>query len=74
LQYRVLSRAVDGSTVETITDAPAIRRDIRSVIVTLAAETPDVPANNRSHRRAVHRFEAAPRNLNLLHNNNLSSE
>jgi hypothetical protein len=72
VSYRVLARAVDGSVTETITDTPTVRRDIRSVIMTLAAETPDVYPNSRSYRQVIHRFEAAPRNLNLLHNNNLS--
>lgn len=72
IQYRVLSRDVSGNIVETVTDAPTVRRDIRAVIFTVSAETPDVTSENSSYRQIIHRFEAAPRNLNLLHNNNLS--
>jgi hypothetical protein len=72
LQYRVLSRDVFNNVVESVTDAPAVRSNIRAVIVTIAAETADVPNNSPSYRQIIHRFEAAPRNMNLLHNNNLS--
>ncbi|HEU4391804.1 MAG TPA: hypothetical protein VFV34_28720 [Blastocatellia bacterium] len=72
IQYRVLTKDVSNAVIETITDAPANRRDIRSVIFTISAETADVPNNTPSYRQIIHRFEAAPRNLNMLHNNNLN--
>jgi Tfp pilus assembly protein PilW len=69
LEYRC--KSVAG---ETFTNAPAERRDIRSVTVTITAETPDLGPSDKGYRRTVQKFEAAPRNFNLLNNTNLSAD
>lgn len=86
VRYRILRRTDDKAIEETITDTPGdgidkapsgeltSRRDIHSLIITLVAETPDVPANNPSYRRITQKFEIAPRNLNLANNNNIRSK
>jgi hypothetical protein len=90
LQYRVLLRNDLGAIEEKITDRPGwdapgeedrvasgkqtSRKDIRSVIITIEAETPDVPPGNPSYRRSAYKFEVTPRNLNLVNNNNLISK
>jgi hypothetical protein len=68
--------------VETISTQPGIdtipgtvqptRRDIRSVIITMEAETPDARPGDRRYRTETFKFEVTPRNLNLLNNNNLT--
>jgi len=72
VQYRTVAKS-GGSIVETVTSAPPDRRSIRSVVITIAAETPDLPPGNKGYRQSLQAFEIAPRNLNLLNNNNLSS-
>ncbi|MCI0487884.1 MAG: hypothetical protein L0229_14930 [Blastocatellia bacterium] len=89
IQYRVLARALNDSVKEKTTsipgedaivdtgdgtNTPTSRRDIRSVIITIEAETPDVAPGNQSYRRIIQRFEVSPRNFNLLNNNNLKSQ
>jgi type II secretory pathway pseudopilin PulG len=90
LQYRVLLRNDLGAVEEKITERPGwdlpgeedtvesgkqtSRRDIRSVIITIETETPDVPPGNPSYRRSTYKFEVTPRNLNLVNNNNLVSK
>lgn len=85
VRYRILRRTAAGNLEEAITDAPGdgvdkgpsgeatSRRDIHSLVITIIAETPDVPANNPSYRRVTQKFEVAPRNLNLANNNNIRS-
>jgi hypothetical protein len=73
VRYRLLSKNVSGTVTESMSDTPADRRDIRSVEVTIRAETPDIPSTSKSYRQAIHKFEVAPRNFNLLNNTNLSS-
>ncbi|HEX5736227.1 MAG TPA: hypothetical protein VF131_25585 [Blastocatellia bacterium] len=85
VRYRILRRTQGGAIEEAITDAPGdgvdkgpsgeptSRRDIHSLVITIIAETPDVPANNPSYRRFTQKFEVAPRNLNLANNNNIRS-
>ena len=48
------------------------RKNIRAVIITIESETPDVPPTSPSYRRVTHKVEVAPRNLNLVNNNNLT--
>jgi hypothetical protein len=85
VQYRILRKT--GELIEEkVTDTPGdgtdktpsgeltSRRDIHSLIITIAAETPDVASNNPSYRRMTQRFEVAPRNLNLANNNNIRWE
>jgi hypothetical protein len=86
VQYRILRRTAGDVIEEKVTDTPGdgtdkapsgdltSRRDIHSLIITVVAETPDVPTNNPSYRRVTQRFEIAPRNLNLANNNNIRSE
>lgn len=72
IQYRAVSRS-GSTTTETVTSTPTDRKSIRSVVITISAQTPDLPPTNKGYRQAVQTFEVAPRNLNLLNNNNLSS-
>jgi Tfp pilus assembly protein PilW len=73
IDYRVIS-GTDGSgnDIVSTTSAPTDRTDIRSVVFTVTAETPDLDPKDKSYRKVVQKFEATPRNLNLLNNNNLS--
>lgn len=70
IKYRVVSLTASG-VVET--DAPTKRKDIRSVIFIITAETPDIDPISKNYRTSVQKFEAAPRNFNLLNNTNLSN-
>ena len=63
----VIVDTTDGTTTQTS------RRDIRSIIITIEAETPDIAPGNQSYRRMIQKFEMTPRNFNLLNNNNLKS-
>jgi Tfp pilus assembly protein PilW len=72
VEYRVISKN-GANFVESMASAPTDRESIRSVVVKLSAETPDLEPNSKGFRRAVHQFEVAPRNFNLLNNTNLSS-
>lgn len=65
---------VAGQEDVTASGWPTSRRDIRSVIITIEAETPDVPSGTPSYRRIIQKFEVTPRNFNLLNNNNLKSQ
>jgi Tfp pilus assembly protein PilW len=74
IQVRFRTIGLNGvQVIETITDAPTDRDNIRSVIVTITAETPDYQPGDKNYRRVTHRFEVAPRNFNLIGNTNLSS-
>ena len=81
IQYRVILRnPITNAIQEVVVNQPGVdstpspnstltsRRNIRSLIITINAETPDVPPGNPSYRRVTHRFEVAPRNLNLINN------
>ncbi|MEW6208063.1 MAG: hypothetical protein AB1631_06835 [Acidobacteriota bacterium] len=70
IEYRVISR--DNPT-GIVTSAPADRRNIRAVIFTIGAKTIDFNPGDKGYRQAVQKFEASPRNFNLLRNNNLSA-
>lgn len=72
VQYRTVSGTA-AAPVNTVTSTPADRTTIRAAIVTISAETPDLPPGNNGYRTAVQTFEVSPRNLNLLRNNNLSA-
>jgi len=89
IQYRVLVRNAADAIEEKVTSKPGwniagdedvtasgartSRRDIRSVVITIEAETPEVRPGNPSYRRITQRFEITPRNFNLLNNNNLKA-
>ncbi|HEX5736223.1 MAG TPA: hypothetical protein VF131_25565 [Blastocatellia bacterium] len=84
IEYRVLHRLSPTAVEEKVTGTPgdgldrmpsgqlSERKNIRAVIITIEAETPDVPPTSPSYRRVTHKFEVAPRNLNLVNNNNLT--
>ncbi|HVG22099.1 MAG TPA: hypothetical protein VNI02_23895 [Blastocatellia bacterium] len=74
LEFRLIGKDAGGNTVETITTTPTERRNIRSVTVTITTETPDLRPADRGYRRSIQKFEAAPRNFNLLNNTNLSAD
>lgn len=57
----------------TLENAPATRRNMRAVTVTLIAETADLPSSSKNYRRIVLQFQATPRNFNLLNNTSLSN-
>ena len=77
IRYRVVHVPAVGASEEVVTDSPGDgvttlpsgaltdRRDIASLIITLAVETPDVDVTNKGYRRIVHRFEVTPRNLSM---------
>jgi Tfp pilus assembly protein PilW len=84
IKYRLETKTPTKGVVETISTKPGVdttsqttdvtsRRDIRSVIVTIEAETPDAAPGNEHYRTETFKFEITPRNLNLLNNNNLSN-
>ncbi len=86
IRYRVVLRnTITNLIEEKVSDAPGdgldatdtgfrtSRRDIHSVIIRITAETPDAQAHSPFYRRVTHIFEVAPRNLNLVRNNNLSA-
>lgn len=72
IQYFTVSVAnpPDAGALE---DAPAARRNIRAVTVTIVAETADLPSTSKNYRRVVLQFQATPRNFNLLNNTSLSN-
>jgi hypothetical protein len=72
VQYRTVSGTA-ANPINNVTSAPSDRTTIRSATITISAETPDLPPGNKGYRQAVQTFEVAPRNLNLLRNNNLSA-
>jgi hypothetical protein len=84
LQFRVVRLTAGGTVEEKVSTTPGDgtdtspsgeltkRRDIHSVVVTIVAETPDVPPNNPRYRRTTSSFEITPRNLNLLNNSNVN--
>jgi hypothetical protein len=84
IEYRVLNRLSPTAVEEKVTSTPgdgvdrmpsgqlSERKNIRAVIITIETETPDVPPTSPSYRRVTHRFEVAPRNLNLVNNNTLT--
>lgn len=72
VQYRTVSGTA-ANPINNVSSSPVDRTTIRSATVTISAETPDLPPGNKGYRQAVQTFEIAPRNLNLLRNNNLSA-
>jgi type II secretory pathway pseudopilin PulG len=73
MQYRVVSKNGAGQIVESLTNTPTDRKNIRAVEITLSAETPDLDSTTKGYKQFTQRFEVAPRNFNLLNNTNLSS-
>jgi hypothetical protein len=74
IDYRVISRNPDGTINEpTPNGAPTERKYIRSVLVKIAAESPDLRPSDKGYRFIVQKFETAPRNFNLINNTSLSS-
>lgn len=74
IEYRVIFRLEDGTIDEEVTSTPTERKNIRAVSVKIRAESPDLSAGDKAYRQIVQKFEVAPRNFNLLRNNNLSSD
>lgn len=72
VQYRTVSGTA-ANPINNVTSTPADRTTIRAALITISAETADLPPGNKGYRQAVQTFEVAPRNLNLLRNNNLSA-
>lgn len=72
MEYRTISKS-GSAIVENVTSTPTDRKSIRAIAITIKAETPDLPPGNKGYRQITQTFEVAPRNLNLLNNNNLSS-
>lgn len=74
VEYRVVTgKDVNGNDIENLVSVPVDRRDIRSVSIKITIETPDLEPIAKGYRRAVQKFEVAPRNFNLLNNTNLSA-
>jgi hypothetical protein len=73
IEYRTIGTDTNGDLVEIITPTPPTRRNIRSLIITVLAETPDIDSTDEKYRQVIHKFETTPRNFNLLNNSNLSS-
>jgi hypothetical protein len=74
VEYRVVTgKDADGNDIESVVSAPADRRDIRSVIIKIVNETPDLEPIAKGYRKTVQKFEVTPRNFNLLNNTNLSA-
>src|SRR6185369_8065981 len=46
VEYRTVVKS-GGAIVESVTSAPPDRRSIRSVVITIAAQTPDLPPGNK---------------------------
>ncbi len=86
IEYRVARRTAAGAVEEKVTETPGAvgdllpsntptsRKQIRSIVITVEAETPDVDPGERTYRRVVHKFEVTPRNLNLVNRNNTTIE
>jgi Tfp pilus assembly protein PilW len=55
------------------TSAPADRRTVRALNLTISGETADLPNASKNYRVAVQQFDVTPRNFNLLNNTSLSS-
>jgi Tfp pilus assembly protein PilW len=75
VEYRIVTGKdpVTGNDIESMTSAPTDRSNIRSVLVKIVSETPDLQPKDKGYRRAVQKFEVTPRNFNLLNNTNLSA-
>jgi hypothetical protein len=82
IQYRVISipaAAIEEGVVSkpgTDTFASGLtttRRGIRTAVITIVAETPDLKSGDKGYRQVTHRIEIASRNLNFSDNNNLSA-
>lgn len=71
IRYRTVTGTV-AVPVNNIEEAPLDRRSIRAAMITMTAQTPDLSAGDKGFKQAIQAFEVAPRNLNLLRNNNLS--
>ena len=76
IQYRVLvnpNANPPDAVIDAPDNSPTTRRQIRAVIFTITAETPDLLPTSKNYRLAVQQFEVTPRNFNLLNNTNLSA-
>lgn len=71
IQYRTVTGTKENP-INTISEAPDDRKSIRSAMITISAQTPDMSPGDKGFRQAIQTFEASPRNLNLLRNNNLT--
>jgi prepilin-type N-terminal cleavage/methylation domain-containing protein len=64
VRYRSLG---DGTSLGTpLDEPPADRADIRSVVVTLRARTPDAEKGSPQYRETAERFEVTPRNMRVV--------
>jgi len=82
IQYRVIAKPA-SAVEEAVVSQPGVdtfssgsttsRRGIRAVVVTIAAETPDLRSGDKGYRQVTQRIEITPRNLNFSDNNNLSA-
>ncbi len=82
IQYRVISMPA-SSIEEAVVSRPGtdvfasglttMRRGIRTAVITIVAETPDLRSFDKGYRQVTHRIEITPRNLNFSDNNNLSA-
>lgn len=72
IQYFTIAVA-NPPDLGSLAPAPANRRNIRAVTITIVAETADLPSNSKNYRRVVLQFQATPRNFNLLNNTSLSN-
>jgi hypothetical protein len=64
VRYRVTLD--DGSLSEPLNDPPGDLEDIRSVVVTLRARTPDVATDSPYYRETSERVEITPRNMRIV--------
>lgn len=71
IQYRTVTGTI-AVPINNVEEAPNDRRTIRAASITISAQTPDLSPGDKGFRQAIQTFEVAPRNLNLLRNNNLS--
>jgi Tfp pilus assembly protein PilW len=71
IQYRTVT-GTTANPINNIDEEPGDRKTIRSAIITISAQTPDMSPGDKGFRQAIQTFEVAPRNLNLLRNNNLT--
>lgn len=71
IQYRTVT-GTTANPINNVDEQPLDRKSIRSAIITISAQTPDMAPADKGFRQSIQAFEVAPRNLNLLRNNNLT--
>jgi prepilin-type N-terminal cleavage/methylation domain-containing protein len=63
VRYRALTP--EKTLTEPLDEPPADREEIRSVVLTVRARTPDVEPGTPSYRETAERFEVTPRNMRI---------